>query len=322
MRLNLPVATDAAAYERHCRTDIWQQAAAAVCARHRISYAALRRSALGENIIFFVDDRYVIKIYGPFRRQYLRESAALDFAATAKLSIETPRVVHTGELEGWPYLVQTYLAGLPMKEVWPEIEAPQRLAIVSRLGVAMRELHAQSVAPLCVTALNRDWHAFLRRQASGAVERQRACGAHPEWLKSLPAYIAARLELLPAHGSNPVLLHGDIHPGNVLLSEAGGRWQITGLFDFGDSFCGFHEYDFVAPGVLMVQGQRELQRTLLFAYGYSAAQLDADLRARLMLLTVLYECSDLRKYALRLAPDAVGRTLDELEAAIWTFAAD
>lgn len=41
-----------------------------------------------------------------------------------------------------------------------------------------------------------------------------------------------------------------------------------------------------------------------------------------MLLTVLYECSDLRKYALRLAPDAIHLTLCELERAIWKFAAD
>jgi hypothetical protein len=101
-----------------------------------------------------------------------------------------------------------------------------------------------------------------------------------------------------------------------------GRWEITGLFDFADSFCGFHEYDFVSPGVLMAQGSRELQRALLLAYGYQESQLDASLRARLMLLTVLYECSDLRKYALRLTPEAVNFTLDELEAAVWKFAAE
>jgi len=112
------------------------------------------------------------------------------------------------------------------------------------------------------------------------------------------------------------------HIGNLLLAQENGHWKITGLFDFGDSFCGFHEYDFVAPGVLMVQGSRELQRAILLAYGYKESQLDMNLRARLMLLTVLYECSDLRKYALRLMPKAITFTLDELEAAIWTFAAE
>jgi hypothetical protein len=38
-----------------------------------------------------------------------------------------------------------------------------------------------------------------------------------------------------------------------------------------------------------------------------------------MLLTILYECSDLRKYALRLRPEAVNFTLEELERAIWNF---
>jgi hygromycin-B 7''-O-kinase len=134
----------------------------------------------------------------------------------------------------------------------------------------------------------------------------------------LPAYIDARLPLLKTN-YQPVFLHGDIHAGNVLLIERGGRWRINGLIDFGDSLCGAKEYEFVAPGVLMVQGDAELQRALLLAYGYAGAQLDHALRARLMLLTILYECSDLRKYALRLSPAAVELTLDELERAIWTF---
>ncbi|HEY0005282.1 MAG TPA: aminoglycoside phosphotransferase family protein [Pyrinomonadaceae bacterium] len=319
MRFKLPVIHGAADYERHFNDEVWQQAAAAICARHRIAYERLRRSPLGENIIFFVDERLVLKIFGPFRSQYLREVAALEFAH-GKLSIETPRLVETGELEGWPYLLMTHLEGRPMREVWPVINEREQLEIVSRLGRGLKELHAHT-APLSLAALNRDWTSFIERQARESVERQRACGANTEWLESLPAYISARLGLLPEQ-FEPVLLHGDVHPGNILLREINGRWQLTGLFDFGDSFCGFYEYEFVAPGVLMVQGRRELQRALLLAYGYAQAELDLNLRARLMLLTVLYECSDLRKYALRLAPRAVHLTLDELEAAIWTFATE
>jgi hypothetical protein len=37
-------------------------------------------------------------------------------------------------------------------------------------------------------------------------------------------------------------------------------------------------------------------------------------------MTILYECADLRRYALRLKPEAVNFTLDELERAIWSFA--
>jgi hygromycin-B 7''-O-kinase len=316
MRLKLPSISDAADYKCHFNDGVWRRFAATICARHNISYSALRRAPHGENIIFLIDEQFVIKIYTPFREGYAREKAALEFAE-GKLGIDTPTILHAGELQGWSYLVMTQLAGFPMREVWTSIETRGRIEIVSCLGIALKNLHAHA-APLSQNALNRDWNRFIERQAQMCVERQRTCGANPEWLDRLPAYIYERLKLLPTE-FEPVLLHGDVHPLNVLLAQESGSWKITGLFDFGDSLCGYHEYEFVAPGVLMVQGNRELQREFLLAYGYEESRLDLSLRARLMLLTVLYECSDLRKYALRLTPEAVNYTLDQLEAAIWTF---
>ncbi|HZG50558.1 MAG TPA: hypothetical protein VEZ40_00360 [Pyrinomonadaceae bacterium] len=39
-------------------------------------------------------------------------------------------------------------------------------------------------------------------------------------------YIAQRLPLLES-SDVPVFLHGDVHAGNLLLAEEGGRWRIT-----------------------------------------------------------------------------------------------
>ena len=317
MRLKLPAVSDITVYHHHFNDEVWEKAAATICARHKISYTSLRRSPQGENIIYFVNGTLVVKIFAPFRENFLRETSALEFTH-GKLGIETPELLFVGDIEGGQYLIMTQLRGRASREVWERVGLHDRHEIVTRLGGAMRELH-EAKAPLEQAALNRDWRGFVERQALASVERQRACGANPQWLESLPAFISARLKLLPEN-YDQVFLHGDIHAGNVLLDEESGRWRVTGLIDFGDSLCGFHEYEFVAPGVLMVQGNRELQRAMLLAYGYSEAQLDLNLRARLMLLTVLYECSDLRKYALRLAPEAVYLTLDELEAAIWAFA--
>ena len=315
MRFKLPAIKDAAAYDLHFNDDVWRLAAATICERHNLVYQNLQRFPQGENIIFLVDARLVIKIFAPRRENYLRETAALDFAR-GKPGIPTPELLHVGEVDGWSYLVMTQLAGHASREVWSDIGTRDRLEIISCLGAAMAAWHSFE-APL-QTSLNRDWQGFIQKQAQTAVARQRACNANPEWLESLPAYIAERLDLLP-EDHKQVFLHGDIHGGNLLLAKDGARWKISGLIDFGDSLCGFNEYEFVAPGVLMVQGNSELQKSMLSAYGYQESQLDSSLRARLMLLTILYECSDLRKYALRLRPEAVNFTLHELEAAIWTF---
>jgi len=315
MVLRLPRIINDEDYTRYFHSDIWQTVVVAICERHQLSYKTLRRSSDGENIIFFVDDRFVVKIYLPFRENYSRELAGLEFA-DSKMSIATPHIVATGEIEGWSYIVMTQLSGAQMRDVWREMEEKEQIEIVTHLGTAMKELHSHP-APL-ETPLNRDWQRFIEHQTQTTIERQKACGANPEWIASLPAYPDSIPKLLSSD-CKQVMLHGDIHPANVLLTQRNGGWTISGLFDFGDSLCGFHEYEFVAPGVLMVQGRRELQRAMLLAYGYKEAELDLSLRSRLMLLTILYECSNLRKYAMRLNPEAVNYTLAELESAIWTF---
>ncbi|MBK6723886.1 MAG: hypothetical protein IPG58_11680 [Acidobacteria bacterium] len=70
---------------------------------------------------------------------------------------------------------------------------------------------------------------------------------------------------------------------------------------------------------MILQGEGELQREFFRAYGYADNEMDEEMRRRLMTLTMLYETADLRRYALRLRPDAVDLDLYELEKAIWAF---
>lgn len=318
MSVKLPGFVNETDYKAHFHAPIWREVAAEICLRHRIKYQQLQRAAMGENIIFFIDQQYVIKIFAPFRSSYRREKISLHFA-TKKTDIETPEIVYTGDIEGWSYLVLTQLKGIPAKEVWPTVPHHQRIAIVRKLATTLKQLHRYSPPQEQLLAL--DWPQFLEKQVAESVERQRSCGANPQWLDRLPSYIAERFDLLPS-SQQPVFLHGDVHLGNLMLIERKGEWVLQGLFDFGDSLVGFHEYDFVPPGVIMIQGEWELQREFLLAYGYQQSQLGEALRDRLMLLTILYECSDLRKYATRLRPEAIHYSLDELAAAIWVFAND
>jgi hygromycin-B 7''-O-kinase len=317
--LKLPAISHAAEYESCFRDDIWKRAAAEICRQHRINYSVLRRSPRGENIVFLVDKGFVIKIFAPFRDMYSREALALRLAH-GKLRIKTPEVLHNGEIDGWSYLVTAQLAGRALNQPWASVGLRDRFEILSGLGAAMKQLHSWEVT-LSETASDNDhgWRVFLERQIRFSVERQRVRGASPQWVESLPTYLATNLRMLPADHKH-VLLHGDLHPGNFLLEGKGRHRQIAGLIDFADSLSGFHEYDFIKPVMHMAFGNRDLQRTLLLAYGYKEKELDLHLRRRLMLLTILHEGSNLRKAALRLQPNASSLSLEELEAEIWSFA--
>ena len=314
MLMNIPAITSAEHFNKHFRNKFWVDFARTICRRHNISFENLLRSELGENVVFLIDEKFVIKIYTPFRRGFAREKAALKFAQ-GKTSLKLPEIIFEGEIENFNYIVLTRREGVSMsRDFWLKLEKGEQLQIISQLAAGLKELHSHDAS-----SINFDWAEFVERQTATVIERQKANGANPEWIARLPAFLEESLRLL-SKTQAPVFLHGDVHFGNLRLIQTNGRWHISGLFDFADSLKGFYEYEFVAVGVLMIQGQRELQRQFFLSYGYKENELNEILRRRLMLLTVLYECSDLRKYALRLKPEAIKFSLDELERAIWTFA--
>ncbi|MEP6901657.1 MAG: aminoglycoside phosphotransferase family protein [Actinomycetota bacterium] len=298
-------------FKANFRSEIWHLAAEIICQRHGILYNFLKREEQGESIVFLLDDKLIIKIYIPTKNLLEREKNALELART---SLKTPEVIAFGDIEGYKYLVTTQLAGeLMTRERWLDLVEHEQISILSQLANGLTELHRSDPTKIAF-----DWHKFIERQAETCFERQKACQVNDKVLAEIPAYLKENLKLLPTDFETS-FLHGDVHFGNLRLLQKNGKWQISGLFDFGDSLKGFHEYDFLAVGLLMIQGQGNLQREFFRAFGYSDREINDELRKRLMLLTMFYEWSDLRRYAIRLRPEATDYSLLELEKAIWNF---
>jgi len=292
---------------------VWLDAARCVCADHKIAFESLARAPIGDNVVVFIDDRFVLKIFEPGTNGFTREKAALEFVQN-RLSLETPEIVACGKLDGYEYLLTTLLAGRSMNRAeWLKLSRSVQLRLITKLASVLREMHG-----IDAREVDFDWHHFLQNQVETVVERQRREGGNPEWIESLPRYLDDYLGLLPARPAE-VFVHGDVHFGNVHVSGGVDDLMLSGLFDFADSLKGFCEYDFAAIGVLMIQGQGDLQREFFRAYGYADSEINIELRRRMMLMTILYEYSSLKRYADRLRPGAVELTLDELEREIWNF---
>ena len=301
-------------FDKHFQSQIWFEAAREICRRHQIYFTELKRSPNGEHIVFFVDDLLIIKIYRPFRQCFEREKKALEFIS-GKISFKVPEIVQIGEVENFKYLVMTQLSGATLtRAAWLDLPEIEQTAIVSELAAGLKSIHS-----LDADSFACDWSEFVEDRAETFIERQIARGVNSRIIESLPAFLEANLKLVPKNSST-VFLHGDVHFGNLRFDKFVGKWQISGLFDFADSRRGFQEYDFLAVGVLMIQGQAKIQREFFKSYGYADSELNESFRKRLMMMTMLYETSDLRRYALRLKPEAVDFSLEELEKAIWSFA--
>jgi aminoglycoside phosphotransferase (APT) family kinase protein len=292
---------------------VWLEIGAEICRRNLIRFKKLSRAEHGENIVIFVDEEFILKIYTPKKNGYNRERSALEFVR-GKTLLPTSKIIACGVFDDFQYLVTDRLPGGQMRrDEWLKLFKPAQTAIVTQMAHGLKEIHVVNAADQRFS-----WKEFVEIQLRTVMERQRNEGGNPEWLQSLPGYLETYMPLLP-DSPDSVFMHGDVHFGNLRFSEDTERPVITGLFDFADSLTGFFEYEFVAIGVLMIQGQGDLQREFFQAYGYAESEINIDLRRRMMLLTIIYEHSSLRRYAERLGPGAQSLTLDELERAIWNF---
>jgi aminoglycoside phosphotransferase (APT) family kinase protein len=289
----------------------WLLTARAVCSRHGID-GPLLRAASSDHVVFRAGADLIVKIYRPDRNCFVRELRAIRFAG-GKTSIEIPELIAEGRIEGLDYAVLTQIGGRSMTRAeWLTVPKREQIDFIVELAAGIRELHG-----IAADEFEFDWDAFVEDRAATFLERQAAHGVNAGVVAALPKFLDESLPLIPRRCIN-TFMHADIHFGNLKISPNGPP-QIAGLFDFADSRCGFHEYDFLAVGVLMIQGQGDLQREFFRAYGYSDSALDEELRRRLMTLTMLYETADLRRYALRLSPEAVDWPLEKLERSIWSF---
>ena len=310
----MPQVPTAQEFVQRFHDPVWIEIGQYLFERSGVLIDSIFRSPQGESVVLLGDDRYVLKIYRPWKRGFDREFSALQ-RLNGHLPITIPEVVSAGELEGYKYLITTALPGrLVTRTEWLALDRNAQIDLIAHLAELFRRLHA-----LDADGIEFDWPSFIAANAADAVERQRSEGGNPEWIDSLPAYLERNLSLVqtaPPH----VFLHGDVHFGNLKVIEDNGKLKISGVFDFADSLRGSHEYDFLAPGVLMFQGQGDLQREFFRHYGYPDPDINVEMRRRMMMLTILYEFSSLRRYAERLSPEAVNLSLNELERAIWCFA--
>jgi hygromycin-B 7''-O-kinase len=132
-------------------------------------------------------------------------------------------------------------------------------------------------------------------------------------MPALEAYIEEVGELLD-HPFKPVLLHADLTDDHFFVQEREGRWQLTGLIDFGDAMVGDPLYEFAAPAMFLSQRRPEVQRAMLRGYGLRDTPGTAD---RIRAWTILHRFG-LVENGVRFGPEPAPATFDALLRSLWS----
>ena len=163
----------------------------------------------------------------------------------------------------------------------------------------MEQLHAQPASSDPAFAL--DWPDFVQQRCQRFAQQQRQNGLADRWAERLEHWLLEHIETLPHTPSK--LLHCDLTSDHFLVSPHPGSdpgaadyWRLSGLIDFGDAMNGHPLYEFCAPFVSLTQGQTQLRRQFLLAYGFTADELNADLSQQLFCTLLLHRFLNIPYY--------------------------
>lgn len=294
--------------------DIWENLAKEILCHHQLSEASLSLFTEGTNIVFLYGDEKVIKIYPPFHAGQFERDLLVMQHLTGKLSVKTPRVEAHGEYYGWPYIIMNKLDGTLLEGLWETLDYNNKMVIIRELGALIKEVHGLPTQGL--EAIDCHWEVFIDNQINQCLGQHQSKGLPDFLLTQIPDYLED-IENDLRNIKKPVLLTGEYTPMNFLVKQIGGVWHIDGLIDFGDAMLGLADYDLLGPGAFLIQGDKELLRTFLMAYGYSPDILTENLGHKLMGLMLLHQYSNLNiQIRIDNWQDEV-KSLKDLEKLMW-----
>lgn len=266
----------------------------------RLGATTLEPIASGtEAHVYGLDASRVLKLY-PSEDPLARIALLHDFyerASTANVGFTIPRIREYGESNALAYSIEDRLDGTPMADLPGFIQKPQMAEIYIRTVLEVRRVIVSPPYGRCKLfdddGSSDSWSEYIH----GELDRKRR-----RLQVSLPTNVVSRLGPIDAlaeyfrqgaYQGRDLLIHGDFHPGNVLVVEGSRVGAVVdfGTFTmFGDPLydvamaCGFfsmYEPDQVTTRerilTRLFEIDRDLDQARARAYLLAAAVLTCDL---------------------------------------------
>jgi hygromycin-B 7''-O-kinase len=245
----------------------------------------LTRKVEGSNLVFRTGDGRWLKIAPPFYADSFETELQVTRGAEGKLPVPIPRILQTGEIDGWRYIISENVPGVQIQHVIPDLVESDFEAIAVDLGQFMACMHK-----IHIPGFDRDfgpWSGYLQRGVRESEQIHLSRGNSPAWARQIADVLTQEQNRLAQLGP-PVLVHADLTTEHVLLHNVSGRWHVCGILDLADAMLAPAELDATVPMLDIFRGRRNHQRRFLHEAGIAPTTDDEGFSLLFMAITLLH----------------------------------
>jgi len=274
------------------------------------------------HVAALVDDRYLVKLhyedwFGEDCFQTEREAYRL----LAGNRLPVPDLQAEGALYGdgngwrWPFLVMSAMRGRSLRELRPSMERADLDRAAEFVGGVLRRIHETPYVE--GEYLSNELYVDMIQT------REQRCHHDHELWGSLPPHLVEHVRdyvweartLIDPERQPAVLIHGDLHAGNVFLDGEPGSMQPTGIVDFNDMSVGDRHYDLIATHLKTFAADKALLQRVLDAYDWG--NLGRAWPQHMMALTLTHDFDMIQPVVDRYPAAREVATLEELATLLW-----
>ncbi len=282
---HLQVLQTRAGYTAHFMdVELWTPVIQAVCANVSLECGSIQAGTAGTFPVFLLDDRYVIKFFGPLfdGRRSARVEMVVDASLAAQPGFAAARILFSGQVPGaeseWQYLIYNLIPGNSYRDERGRISPENQISIARQLGRMMRQFHSLPVPTEPADVFQNDRYAgrtAYQIKLHGWFSSRLQAMDGPLYARlGLPAHLAAQAEgYLARYAQPPVdeplhLIHADLTADHLLGEFRGDEWVINGLIDMGDCMTGDLYYELAALFLDLFAADKSLLSAFLIGYGF------------------------------------------------------
>lgn len=291
MEFLLPEITNRERYkELFSVSSYWEPAIEHLVKKHHLK-GEVRRGTLGSHIVYRVGDCW-LKLMAPiFAKDMAFELSGLK-AVNDRLSVKTPKVIATGVLEDWPYVIVDHIDGEPIRNVWSKLNLKQQTHLADQIGVLATEISKCSVDEIIEKRFS--WNDFILQQYQECDEQQLKKGLPKPWRDHIKSFLHS-FDISEFQTSNQVFLHADLTYDHFLVTGAESL-QISGIIDMADCQVGHFEYELVAPAVFIFKGNHHLLLHFLRRCGIAIEKLNSRFSEKLLAWSIMHRYFSMISY--------------------------